>query len=63
MSDAKKAPPTIYDVAALSGLSIATVSRVLNTPERVSEASRQRVMQAVDQLGYVPQAARACPAA
>jgi len=56
MSDAKKAPPTIYDVAALSGLSIATVSRVLNTPERVSEASRQRVMQAVDQLGYVPQA-------
>ncbi|HMM27203.1 MAG: LacI family DNA-binding transcriptional regulator [Chloroflexota bacterium] len=56
MSAPKNAPPTIYDVASLSGLSIATVSRVLNTPDRVSEASRQRVMQAVDQLGYVPQA-------
>lgn len=56
MPSGKKSPPTIYDVAQLAGLSIATVSRVLNTSERVSEASRQKVMRAVDQLGYVPQA-------
>lgn len=48
--------PTIYDVATLSGLSIATVSRVLNSPERVSEASRQKIMAAIDQLGFVPKA-------
>jgi len=49
-------PPTIYDVADLSGVSIATVSRVLNSPERVSEASRQKVMKAIDKLGFVPNA-------
>jgi DNA-binding LacI/PurR family transcriptional regulator len=49
-------PPTIYDVAALSGVSIATVSRVLNSPERVSERSRRLVMEAIDQLGFVPKA-------
>lgn len=52
----KNSPPTIYDVAELSGLSIATISRVLNSPERVSEASRQKVMAAIDQLGFVPNA-------
>lgn len=49
-------PPTIYDVAALSGVSIATVSRVLNAPERVSERSRRLVMEAIDQLGFIPKA-------
>jgi LacI family transcriptional regulator len=52
----KNSPPTIYDVAKLSGMSIATVSRVLNTPERVSETSRRRVMAAIDELGFVPKA-------
>ena len=52
----RKSPPTIYDVAALSGVSIATVSRVLNSPERVSAASRRKVMAAIDQLNFVPQA-------
>lgn len=52
----KTSPPTIYDVARLSGTSIATVSRVLNTPERVSERSRRLVMEAIDQLGFVPKA-------
>lgn len=51
-----KAQPTIYDVAELSGLSIATVSRVLNSSELVNEATRSRVMAAIDQLGYVPKA-------
>lgn len=47
---------TIYDVAQRAGVSIATVSRVLNTPHRVPETTRQRVMAAVDQLGFVPKA-------
>jgi LacI family transcriptional regulator len=52
----KNAIPTIYDVASLSGVSIATVSRVLNSPDRVSDASRRKVMAAIDQLGFVPNA-------
>lgn len=47
---------TIYNVAEAAGVSIATVSRVLNTPHRVPERTRQRVMAAVDQLGFVPKA-------
>ncbi len=56
MPPIKTLPPTIYDVAERSGLSIATVSRVLNSPERVSEVSRQKVMEAIDHLGFVPMA-------
>lgn len=56
MSPNKNIPPTIYDVAKLAGLSIATVSRVLNSPEKVSAASRQKVMAAIDELGFVPKA-------
>lgn len=48
--------PTIYDVAELSGLSIATVSRVINTPERVTEKTREKILNAIDQLGFVPKA-------
>lgn len=48
--------PTIYDVAILAGVSIATVSRVLNSPERVSEFARLKVMSAIDQLGFIPKA-------
>jgi LacI family transcriptional regulator len=58
----RNSPPTIYDVAELAGTSIATVSRVLNSPERVSETSRRKVMAAIDQLNFVPKAeARARP--
>src|SRR3954447_16409823 len=56
MTPNKNSPPTIYDVAKLAGLSIATVSRVLNSPERVSEVSRRKVMAAIDYLNFVPQA-------
>jgi DNA-binding LacI/PurR family transcriptional regulator len=56
MRPIRDSSPTIYDVASLSGLSIATVSRVLNSPERVNEATRSKVMAAIDQLGYVPKA-------
>ena len=48
--------PTIYDVAREAQVSIATVSRVLNAPQRVKEATRRRVMAAVEQLGFVPKA-------
>ncbi len=46
--------PTIYSVADLAGVSIATVSRVLQGSNAVSPASRQKVLDAVDQLDYVP---------
>jgi DNA-binding LacI/PurR family transcriptional regulator len=45
---------TIYDVANLAGVSIATVSRVLNSPEHVSEKTRAKVLEAIDKLGFVP---------
>lgn len=44
------------DVALLAGVSQTTVSRVLNTPEQVSEATRKRVQRAIDQLNYIPNA-------
>lgn len=48
--------PTVYDVAHLADVSIATVSRVLNAPDRVREDTRNRVMQAIDELEFVPKA-------
>lgn len=47
-------PPTIYDVAAEAGVSISTVSRALNSPGRVSEQTRRKVLAAVDALGFTP---------
>jgi LacI family transcriptional regulator len=41
------------DVARLAGVSTGTVSRVLSRPEMISEATRARVMAAVERLGYV----------
>jgi LacI family transcriptional regulator len=46
----------IKDVAALAGVSVATVSRVLNGSPRVSEEARARVIAAVDTLRYRPNA-------
>ncbi len=46
--------PTLEDVAKRAGVSTATVSRCLNTPGRVSAATRERVMEAVRSLGYAP---------
>ena len=47
---------TIRDVADEAGVSISTVSLVLNSPERVSDPTRRRVLAAVDALGFVPKA-------
>ena len=46
--------PTVYDVAERSNVSIATVSRVLRSPDAVREQTRERVLEAVRELGYVP---------
>src|SRR5215510_10933889 len=46
--------PTIYEVARRAGVSTATVSRVLSQPQVVSPATRRKVMNAVDRLGYTP---------
>jgi DNA-binding LacI/PurR family transcriptional regulator len=45
---------TIYQVAQTAGVSISTVSLALNHPERVSERTRERVIQAAGELGYRP---------
>ena len=53
---AKKKNPTIYDVAEYSGTSISTVSRVLNSPDKVRVETRHRVFTAIESLGFVPKA-------
>lgn len=47
-------PFTILDVARLAGVSAMTVSRALNTPDRVSAEMRARVQEAVQQTNFVP---------
>jgi LacI family transcriptional regulator len=47
---------SIGDVARLAGVSVGTVSNVLNRPERVSPATRERVQDAIGQLSFVPNA-------
>ena len=47
---------TIYDVAEHSGVSISTVSRVINAPQSVNPETRQRVLQSIDALDFVPRA-------
>ncbi len=44
---------TIVDVAAVAGVSYATVSRVINNKDHVSPEKRERVLRAMAQLGYV----------
>ena len=51
---AKNTPVKITDVAAAAGVAPMTVSRVINTPDRVSPETTARVREAIDRLGYVP---------
>src|SRR5580765_1211090 len=44
----------IYEVAKRAGVSTATVSRVMSQPNVVAPATRRRVLQAVERLGYEP---------
>lgn len=52
--------PTLLDVAKRAGVSTATVSKVLSNTPYFTPETRQKVMQAVEELGYIPNlAARA----
>jgi len=58
MSVGERRPPgarsaSVKDVAATAGVSLGTVSNVLNRPERVSAATRERVERAMNDLGFV----------
>lgn len=44
---------SVRDVAALAGVSVGTVSHVLNHPDRVAPATREKVEKAIDELGFV----------
>jgi len=55
-SDTPSKAHTLHDVARLAGVSFMTVSRALNTPERVSPATLEKVRQAVAASGYIPNA-------
>ena len=52
----KSPQPTIYDVAKMAGVSIATVSRVLNGSANVRDRTQRKVLEAVNTLGFVPKA-------
>ncbi|WP_372614020.1 LacI family DNA-binding transcriptional regulator [Aquicoccus sp.] len=54
MTTPPKRPLTLRDVSEASGVSEMTVSRVLRNRDDVSDASRQKVLQAAKRLGYVP---------
>ncbi len=47
---------TIYQVAKESGYSLATVSRVINNKENVTEETKIKVMEVIEKLGYKPSA-------
>ncbi|MDF9867211.1 LacI family transcriptional regulator [Bacilli bacterium PM5-3] len=47
---------TIYDVASEAKVSLATVSRVINNSQSVKPATRERVLKAIDDLNFVPNA-------
>ena len=52
--------PNIRDVAARAGVSYQTVSRVLNDSPSIKASTRDRVLEAIAEMGYRPnQAARA----
>lgn len=59
LEDGRSAPATtgrsvsVKDVAAAAGVSLGTVSNVLNRPEKVSETTRDHVLRVIDDLGFV----------
>ena len=46
--------PGLKDVAALVGVSTASISRCINNPQKVAEPTRLRIQKAIELLGYVP---------
>lgn len=44
----------IYDISQKAGVSIATISRVINCSDNVSEKTRQKVLKVIKEMGYTP---------
>lgn len=57
----KGSEPTVIEVASRAGVSIATVSRVLNDPARVRPATAAAVVRVMDELGYPHSSAPSAP--
>ena len=58
MAPRPKVPKTtIVDIAAASGVSVATVSRILNDKPDVADETRARVLRVMDEIGFAPQSA------
>ncbi|MDN6899423.1 substrate-binding domain-containing protein [Oenococcus sicerae] len=53
---AENKQPTIYDVSERVGVSLATVSRVVNNNGKVKDETRQKVLKAIKELNYRPNA-------
>jgi len=47
---------TIADVARVAGVSVSTVSRILNGKQDVAQSTRERVQQVIEELGFAPHA-------
>lgn len=56
MTSARARPPTILDVAGRSGVSKSTVSNVIRGAPNVADETRRRVLAAIGELGYRPNA-------
>src|SRR5699024_6113663 len=56
MSERTENAMNIYDISKKAGVSIATVSRVLNDSAKVSAATRQRVLDVIRETNYMPNA-------
>ena len=52
--DELKSGATIAQIAQMAGVSVATVSRVINNSELVKEKTRNRVRDVIDQINYIP---------
>ena len=57
LGSSKKKKPNLRDVARAAEVSVATVSRVMNTPEVVNKDTRDRVQGVIEELGFVRSAA------
>lgn len=53
---ASRRRPTVHDVAKLAGVSIATVSFAFRRPEQVRPETRESVLRAAREIGYIPSA-------